>query len=89
MLIHGVYFALNYLSLIYCMKELLIYRYAKVRSVSGLVMQASGNLVEVDILELSRFSCSGVGICFTSIGLVLMVVKEIDLKLTQGMAEKR
>ena len=32
---------------------------------AGLVMQASGNLVEVDILELSRFQCSGVGINWT------------------------
>ena len=31
-------------------------------SVAGLVLQASGNLVEVDILELSRFPCRGVGI---------------------------
>ena len=29
---------------------------------AGLVMQASGNLVEVDTLELSRFPCCGVGI---------------------------
>ena len=55
----------------------------------GLVMQASGNLVVVDILELSRFPCRGVDICQTSIGLVQMTVKEIDLKLTQGMAERR
>ena len=41
-------------------------------SVAGLVMQACGNLVEVDILELSRFPCHGVGIFHTSIGLVLM-----------------
>ena len=52
-------------------------------------MQVSGNLVEVDILELSRFPCRSVGICHTKIGLVLMMVKEIDLKLTQGMAERR
>ena len=53
-------------------------------------MQACGNLVEVDILELSRFPCHGVGIFHTSIRLVLMMVKEIvDLKLTLGMAERR
>ena len=51
---------------------------------AGLVMQVSGNLVEVDILKLSRFTCCGVGICHTSIGLVLMMAKEIDLKLIQG-----
>ena len=33
----------------------------KVRSVPGLVMQASGNIVEVDILELSESPWSGVG----------------------------
>ena len=53
-------------------------------------MQVSGNLVEVvDILELSRLPCRGVGICHTSGGLVLIMVKEIDLKLTLGMAERR
>ena len=50
-----------------------IVAFFEVRSVAGLVMQASGNLVEVDILELSRFPCRGVGICQTSIGLVLMM----------------
>ena len=52
-------------------------------------MQASGNLVEMDILELSKFPCRRVGICHTSIGLVLVMMKEIDLKLTLGMAEGR
>ena len=58
---------------------------------AGLVMQASGNLVEVDILELSRsrFPCRGVDIFCTSIRLVLLLMKEIDLILTQGMAERR
>ena len=51
-------------------------------------MQASGNLVEVDILELSRFPRSGVDIFCTSIRLVLLLMKEIDLKLTLGMAER-
>ena len=49
-------------------------------------MQVSGNLVEVDILELSTFPHRGVGICHISMGLVLMMVEEIDLKLTLGMA---
>ena len=44
-------------------------------------MQVSGNLVEVDILELSKFPCCGVDICHTSIGLGLIKVKDIDLKL--------
>ena len=52
-------------------------------------MQASGNLVEADILELSRFPCHGVGICRTSIGLALMMTEEVDLKLTLGMVERR
>ena len=43
----------------------------------------------MDILELSRFPCRGVSICHTSIELVLMMVKDIDLKLTLGMAERR
>ena len=46
-------------------------------------------IVEVDILELSRFACRGVGLCHTSIGLGLVMVKEIDMKLTLGMAERR
>ena len=50
-------------------------------------MQASGNQVKMDILEQSRFPCCGVGMCNSSIGLVLMMVKEIDQKLTLGMAE--
>ena len=52
-------------------------------------MQASGNLVEVDILELSRFPGHGADIFGTSMRLVLLMMKEIDLKLTQGMAERR
>ena len=46
-------------------------------------------LVEVDILEQLRFPFRGVGICHTSIGLALMMVKEIYLKITLGMAERR
>ena len=56
---------------------------------ADLVIQTSGSLVEVDILKLSRFPCLGVCICHTSIGLVLTMVEEIDLKLTRGMAERR
>ena len=50
-------------------------------------MQVSVNQLEFDILEQPRFPCCGVGMCHTSIGLVLMIVKEIDQKLTLGMAE--
>ena len=41
---------------------------------AGLVMPASGSLVEVDILDVSKFPCPGVGICHTSIVLGLMMV---------------
>ena len=60
---------------------------------AGLVIQASGSLVEADILELSRFSLSWCwhlpGICHTGIGLGRMMVKELYLKLTLGMTERR
>ena len=39
-------------------------------------MQASGNLVEVDILELSESPWPGVVICHTSMGLEWQIVKE-------------
>ena len=52
-------------------------------------MQVSGSLVEVDILELLRFPCPGVGICHASIGLGLIMVKELDQKLTLGMDEMK
>ena len=54
----------------------------KARSVAGIVIRASGGIVEVDILKLSRFLCLGVGICHTSRGLGLMMVKKLDLRLT-------
>ena len=47
-----------------------------VRSVAGLVMEASGSLVDVDILELPESPCSGVCICCTSMGLGRQMVKE-------------
>ena len=56
---------------------------------AGPVMQASGSLVDVDILELSESPCSGVDIFCTSMGLGRRIVKELDLKLTLGMAERR
>ena len=43
-------------------------------------MQASGNLVEVDILELSESPWPGVGIFHTGMGLGRQMVKELDLK---------
>ena len=51
-------------------------------------MQASGSLVESDILEVLRFPCHDVGICHTSIGLGLRIVKALDPNLTLGMAER-
>ena len=57
----------------------------KMRSVVGLVILVSGSLVQVDILELSRFPCPGDAF----MGLGLMMVKELYLKLTLGMAEKK
>ena len=55
----------------------------------GLVMQASGSLVDVDILELSESPGYGIDIFCTSMGLGWQIVKELDLKLTPGMAETR
>ena len=51
---------------------------------ADLVIQEYESRVEVDILELSWL---GVGIFHTSIGLGLMMVKEIGLKLTLRMAD--
>ena len=52
-------------------------------------MQVSGNLVEVDILELSESPWPAVGIFHTSMRLGRQMVKELDLKLTLGMTERR
>ena len=53
------------------------------------VSPASGRLVDVDIQELSESPCSGVDIFCTSMGLGLQMVKELDLKLTMGLTERR
>ena len=53
-----------------------------VRSVVGLVIQASGCLVEMDIRVCRGFH---VLVWAFAIGLGLMIVKELDLKLTLGM----
>ena len=50
---------------------------------------ASGSLVDVDIPELSESPWPGVGIYHTSMGLGRRMGKELDLKLTLGMAERR
>ena len=52
-------------------------------------MQASGCLLQVNVLELSRFSWLGVGNHHIGIGLGLMMGKKLYLKLTLGMAERR
>ena len=52
-------------------------------------MQASGSLVEVDILELSESPWPGIGIFHTIMGLEQQMVEELDLKLTLGKAERR
>ena len=43
----------------------------------------------MNILKLSGFPCPGIGLCHSNIGRGLMMVKELDLKLTLGMAERR
>ena len=60
-----------------------------VRSVPGLVMLVYDSLVEVDIMELSESPWPCVGIFHTSMGLGRRMVKEFDLKLTPGMAERQ
>ena len=52
------------------------------------VIPVSGRPVDVDILELSESPCSGVDIFYTNMGLGRRMVKELDLKLTLGMAER-
>ena len=56
-----------------------------------LVIQAYGSLVEVDILQLSRFPCPCVDICDTIAYIILGIrmANELDLKMTLGMAERR
>ena len=56
---------------------------------AGLVMQVSGSLVDVDIPELSESPWPGIDIFCTSMGLGRWIVKELDLKLALGMAERR
>ena len=53
------------------------------------VIPVSGRLVDVDILELSESPWPGIGIFCTSMGLGRHMVKELDLKQTLGMAERR
>ena len=52
-------------------------------------MQASDSLVDVDIPELSESPWPGIDSFCTSMGLGRKIVKELDLKLTLGMAERK
>ena len=56
---------------------------------ASLVMQEFGMLVEVDILELSESPWPGIDIFCTSMGPGRRIVKESNLELTLGMAERR
>ena len=56
----------------------------------GLVMQASGSLVDVNIFwNCLEYPWPGDGIVHTSTALGWRRVKEFDLKLTLGMTERR
>ena len=52
-------------------------------------MKASGSLVDVAIPKLSESPWPGIDIFFTSMGLGRQIVKELDLKLTLGMVDRR
>ena len=56
---------------------------------AGSCNAASGSLVDVEISKLSESPWPGIDIfCTTSMGLGRRIVKELDLKLTLGMAER-
>ena len=59
-----------------------------VRSVAGSCNAASGSLIDVVIPKLSESPWPGINIFCTSMGLGQQMVKELDLKLTLGMAER-
>ena len=56
---------------------------------AGSCNAAPGSLVDVDIPKLSESPSPGIDIFCTSMGLGRQIVKELDLKLTQGMAERQ
>ena len=56
---------------------------------AGSCNAASGSLVDVDIPELSESPWPGIHNFCTSMGLGRQIVKELDLKLTLAMAERR
>ena len=59
------------------------------RSMAGSWNAACGSLVDVDITELSESPWPGIDIFCTSMGLGRQILKELDLKQTLGMAERR
>ena len=56
---------------------------------AGSCNAASGSLVNVDIPKQSESPWPGIDIFSTSMGLRRQIVKEFDLKLTLGMAERQ
>ena len=52
-------------------------------------MQASGSLVDVDIPKLPESPWSGIDIFCTSMELGRWIVKELDMELILGIAERR
>ena len=70
-------------------KMIMLYLLQHAVTMSCPVIPASGRLVDVDILELSESPCSGVDIFCTSMGLGRQMAKELDLKLTLGLTERR
>ena len=56
---------------------------------AGSCNAASGSLVDGDIPELSESPWPGIDIFCTSMVLGQQTVKELDLKLTLGMSERR
>ena len=56
----------------------------EVISVAGFLLQTSGSLFEVDILELSESPRPGVGIFYTSKGLGRRMVKELGPETDTG-----
>ena len=72
-----------------CTKSKVMPKFKSAVTVACHVIPASGRLVDVDIPELSESPWPGLDIFWTSMGLGRRIVKELDLKLTLGMAERR
>ena len=52
-------------------------------------MQTFGSLVDVDVPKLSETPWPGIDTLCANMGLGWRIAKELDLKLTLGMAESR